>query len=357
MSERRLRLGLIGAGMIGQVAHLSNFIQNRACDVVALAELRPELGRLAAERFGVPKVYASHADLLAQADIDAVVVVTRRAATGPVVLDALRAGKHVLSEKPMAHTVAQGEVLVQAAVAGGLRYAVGYMKRHDAGTETASRLLDGLRRSGELGRIVLVRAFCHGGAFACGTDGYVMTDEARPEGLSLWPEAPDWVPEAHRADYAWFLNVYSHDINLLRHLLGGTLALKAVDVGRRQGGAVLFDVGDFPVTFDYAETASDEWTEGVDICFERGRLSLGFGSPMVRNAPARVTVARAGQGVTQVSVPWSWAFRRQADAFVGDVLAGRTPAADGADALEDIRIVERIWRRQLNDEGGRARAG
>ncbi len=355
--KNRVRIGMIGAGMVGQVAHLSNFTQNSDCEVVALAELRPELGKLVAAKFGVPKVYGSHADLLAKADVNAVVVVTRRAATGPIVLDALKAGKHVLSEKPMAHTIDQGETLVRAAAARGLCYAIGYMKRHDAGTEDAKHLLDRFRQTGELGRIVLARAYCHGGAFACGTDGYAMTDEPRPDGIELWPEGPDWIAEQNRADYAWFLNVYSHDINLLRHLLGGSLAVRAVDVKRRKGGLVLFDAGEFPVTLEFAEVQFDEWTEGLEIYFERGRLTLSFASPMLRNVPARVTVERAGEGATRRAVPWSWAFRRQADAFVADILAKRTPAASGADALEDVRLVEQIWRRQIDDDRGRARNG
>src|SRR5258706_15974669 len=99
-----VRIGMIGAGMIGQLAHLSNYVRTPGCRVTALAELRPDLGKAAMDTFGVPKMYGSHREMLAANEIDATVVVTRRPATGPVVLDVLNAGKHVLSEKPMAHT-------------------------------------------------------------------------------------------------------------------------------------------------------------------------------------------------------------------------------------------------------------
>src|ERR1700726_4357142 len=91
-----VRIGIVGAGMVGQLAHLANFVQIPGCRVTALAELRPALGRLAADRFGVPQVFASHREMLAADVADAIVVVTRRPATGPVVLEALEAGKHVL---------------------------------------------------------------------------------------------------------------------------------------------------------------------------------------------------------------------------------------------------------------------
>jgi predicted dehydrogenase len=346
---RRLGIGMIGAGMVGQVAHLSNLVQIAACEVVALAELRPELGRQAAARFGVPKVYASHHELLRDERVEAVVVVTRRAATGPVVLDALTAGKHVLSEKPMAHSLVQAARLVEAAAARDLRYAVGFMKRHDAGTQLAKRLLDEARAGGALGNILLVRVYCHGGDFACGVDGFVMTDEPRPEGLALWPVTPEWLPADLGEDYAWFLNVYSHDINLLRYLLPEPCVVKAAALSHRNGRIVLLDAGAFPVVLELAESSAHEWQEGVEVLFERGRLALSFASPMRRNEPARVTLYRAGAGATEHVVEWSWSFRRQAEAFVSDVLTGGVPLASGRDGLEDMRLVEEIWGCHLRD--------
>ena len=84
------------------------------CRVVALADLRPELAAAAAAKFGVKRTYRTHLELLADREVAAVVVVTRRRATGPIVLDALNSGRHVLSEKPMAYTTEQARTLVEA---------------------------------------------------------------------------------------------------------------------------------------------------------------------------------------------------------------------------------------------------
>src|SRR5262245_43429965 len=123
--QRKLNIGMIGAGFIGQLAHLMNYIEIPGCQILGLAEFRPELRRKVAERYGIPRVYATHRDLLQDADIEAVVVVTPRPYTAPVVLDCLEAGKHVLSEKPMAGTSEQGERLVECARRRKLHYAVG----------------------------------------------------------------------------------------------------------------------------------------------------------------------------------------------------------------------------------------
>src|SRR5262249_36222843 len=262
--SRAIGIGMVGAGMVGQLAHLANFAKVPGCRVTAIAELRPQLGKLAAERFGVPRVYASHRDMLAADAVDAVVVVTRRPATGPVVLDVLTAGKHVLSEKPMAHTLYQGRRLVEAARARGLTYSVGFMKRYDAGTARARQLLDGFLASGELGRILLMRTWCFGGEFVCGADGYVMTHEDRPEGLEVWPVAPDFIPPEERGDYAQFLNVFVHDLNLIRLFAGGTPAVRAVDLDRKNGRTVLFDCGSFPAVLEMSEQTGTQWNEGLE---------------------------------------------------------------------------------------------
>src|SRR5262249_26286870 len=199
--SRAIGIGMVGAGMVGQLAHLANFAKVPGCRVTAIAELRPQLGKLAAERFGVPRVYASHREMLAADAVDAVVVVTRRPATGPIVLDALQAGKHVLSEKPMAHSVEQGRRLVEAARARGLVYSIGFMKRHDAGTAAARRLLAEWLASGEMGSATLLRAWCYGGEFNLRPQDSVMSDEVRPEGLELWPTTPEFIPRAQREDY------------------------------------------------------------------------------------------------------------------------------------------------------------
>ncbi len=341
-----LGIGMVGAGMVGQLAHLANFAEIPGCRVVALAELRPDLGQSAATRFGVPRLYDSHRTLLQDPEVEAVVVVTKRPATGPVVLDCLAAGRHVLSEKPMAHTVEQAERLAQAAEAAGRIYSVGYMKRHDAGTHKAKALFDHYVASGELGAVLTLRLASWCGEFACGTGGFVMTPEPRPDGLELWPTAPDWLPAERAEDYAWFLNVFCHDLNLLRHLLGRTPEPRYADFTRRNGRVAAFDGGGFPVVMEFGEQQGTAWTEGVEIVFERGRLTLDFVSPLVRNQPARVTLTR-GTEVTRFDLGWSWSFKRQAEAFVADIRQTRTPLASGSDSVEDLRLAERLWRLAL----------
>jgi predicted dehydrogenase len=344
-----IRIGMIGAGMVGQITHLANFASLPGCRVLAIAELRSELGRLAASRYEVPRLYPSHHELLADPDIDAVVVVTRRPATGPIVLDALRARKHVLSEKPMAHTVEQGARLVAAARSANVIYSIGYMKRHDAGVQHAKQFYETALKSGDYGRPLLMRVYCFNGDFQVGRGDFVMTKEPRPEGLELWPVAPDWLPASMHSDYAAFLNVFIHDLNLIRFFIGRTPAVTAVDMGHPNGRIAMLDAGDFPCILEMGEVPFPRWHEGIEIFFERGRLRVELPPPLLQGTPASIefTPACDTPKVDLRAAP-SWAFHRQAEAFITDIAESRPPIAGGADALEDLRLAEQIWSAHLS---------
>jgi predicted dehydrogenase len=345
-----VKIGLIGAGMIGQVAHLANFSEIDGCRVVAIAELREGLGEEAARKFGVPAVYPSHRELLRDPDIDAVVVVTRRPATGPIVLDALRAGKHVLSEKPMAHTVEQAMRLVTAAAERDLVYAIGFMKRYDAGVQRAKELLRALCAGREIGPVAFVRAYCFAGGTTSGSGGFVMTGEERSEGIELWPTAPPWLPDDLADQYAGFLNVYLHTINLLRFLLDATPTVTFVDFRHRLGQVAGLDFGQFSAVLELGSLPSTgDWHEGIEIVFERGKLTIELPQPLLRGIPATVRLYRAGnegQTTTFVAEP-SWAFRRQAEAFVRSVAERSEPIAGARDAVADLELAEEMFRRHF----------
>ena len=235
-------IGIIGMGMVGQMCHLANFVSNPACRVVAIADLRPDLLAAAAARFGISRAYQTHRELLDDDKVSGVVVVTRRRATGAIVLDALNSGRHVLSEKPMAYTFDQAATLVDAARKRELVYSIGYMKRHDAGVTRARQLLERVRADGSLGRIVGSHAWCFGGLTGASPDSFVMTTEERPEGLELWQDGPNWMPADVRPRYDVFLNVFSHIINLARHLLGASPTLHAADATKPEAASMTFSI-------------------------------------------------------------------------------------------------------------------
>lgn len=342
---------MIGAGFVGQLAHLMNLTESARCEVVALAEFRPELRRKVAARYGIPRAYATHRELLRDPEVEAVVVVTPRNHTGPVALDCLKAGKHALTEKPMAGTYEQGKKLVAAAKKSKVVYAVGYMKRHDEGVQAAKKMLDGLIKSGELGPVVFARAHCFMGDSYANPYGHVVTDEKPDYSDAGWPAAPAWVPKKRVMDFAAYINTYSHNINLLRYLFGRTPSAEYANFDNMEGRLAALNFGGFVAALEAGRSMSLRgWDEVTEVYFRDGKLTIKTPPALLRNVPATVELYKAGK-IQQVVSPqpsWSWAFRRQTEAFVADALDGRAPLASGADSLDDLRLHEEMWRLDLS---------
>lgn len=341
-----VRVGIVGVGFVGQVGHLLNYLELKDCEVVAIADVVPERRTAVQRKHGIPNAYESHRELLNRCDVDAVVAVTRPYHVGPVALDCLNAGKHVLTEKPMALTVGQGERLVEAAATNGLRYAIGYMRRHDEGVRQAKRVLDDLMATNELGPVTLARFYCFQGEDFCNCPGAVGLGGKRPEGLKSWPSAPEWLEPDRHADYYSFVNIFVHDINLMRYLFGRTPEARRFDMWAGDIGVALFDFGDFPAVLECGNIKQDKWTEGVEILFRHGRMTIDLPAAFLRDVPAKVTVYREGyEGHPEAfAVAPSWSFRKQAQAFIEDIANMREPVTSGSDALEDSRLIDRLWR-------------
>ncbi len=176
-ASSKVRIGYVGCGFMAQKVHLPNFLSIPECEVVALAEVRPELGKTVQARLGIPELYADHQAMLADADIDAVAVSAAYAVQGDIACDALAAGKDVFMEKPMAISLDQADAILEAERQSGKRLMIGYMKRYDAGNELVKSTLNEFAATGEVGRLTYARnhGFC--GDWISGLDTHMDTSE------------------------------------------------------------------------------------------------------------------------------------------------------------------------------------
>jgi len=142
MTERKLGVGVIGAGGISRFAHLPNLARNPRVELVAVADIDPDKARAASAEHDIPGCYDNYDDLLADPRVDAVTVTTWPTAHAAPVIAAARAGKHVLCEKPIATTLADADAMVAAAAAAGVKFTMGYQHRFGTALPLVRRLLD-----------------------------------------------------------------------------------------------------------------------------------------------------------------------------------------------------------------------
>ena len=133
-------VAVIGAGAIG-LDHINSFQQHPAAKVVALAETSPARGREAADRFGIKELVTDYRKLLRRADIDVVSIALPNYLHAKVALAALRAGKHVMLDKPMATNARDAAQLVATAKQGKRLLMVGQNIRFTPDVQTAKQLV------------------------------------------------------------------------------------------------------------------------------------------------------------------------------------------------------------------------
>lgn len=152
--KEAVRIGVVGAGAIAQLAHLPVLSKMRGAQLVALCDNDRPKARALADRFGVPDVFTDIEDLFELDQLDAVVIATPNHLHEPHVLSALAAKLHVLCERPLSLTSRGIERILAAAsrVDRTVTVANNHRFRNDV------QNLDRFVRGGELGRVIGVRA-------------------------------------------------------------------------------------------------------------------------------------------------------------------------------------------------------
>lgn len=112
---RRLRIGLIGAGNNTRLRHIPGLCALEGVEIVGVCNRRPESTATVAREYNLPRTYASWQEVIADPDIDAVVIGTWPYLHCPITLAALEAGKHVLTEARLSMNAAEAHRMLQAA--------------------------------------------------------------------------------------------------------------------------------------------------------------------------------------------------------------------------------------------------
>jgi predicted dehydrogenase len=148
-----VRIGIIGCG-IGDF-HAEAYLLDKRADVVSLAGLDIPRCLEICKKHNIPEHTTNYEDILSRADVDAVSIAVPNHLHAPIAIAALRAGKHVLLEKPIGLSAAEGEQIVAEANAAGKVFGISFNKRYRADVE----LLKAQAKAGALGEIYYAKAF------------------------------------------------------------------------------------------------------------------------------------------------------------------------------------------------------
>ncbi len=154
---KTIRWGMIGCGSVAEVKSGPGLYKAQHSTLAGLTSRRPEIARSYAERHGVPRVYDSVDELLADQDIDAVYIATPPSSHRVLSLQVANAGKHVYVEKPMATRFAECQDIVDVCAKNGVRLFVAFYRR---GMPRFLKVKEWLT-SGAIGELRCVRVVQH----------------------------------------------------------------------------------------------------------------------------------------------------------------------------------------------------
>jgi predicted dehydrogenase len=350
-SSNRLRVGVIGCGLVAQVMHLPHLRElDDRFEVAAVCDLSPAALEFAGAMFPSARRHSAWEELLA--DVDAVLVLTA-GSHAPVAVAAAEAGVHVFVEKPMCFSVEEGEQMIAAARAAGVVLMVGYMKRYDPSYEELARTLDPGRvtfaRITTLESPIEAYALHHRRPAPQALDPDVLArlvadDEARLR-AALHGDDPFLV----RAYRALLLDSMVHELNGVRGLLGEPTALHSARIwGEPSGVTLTASFGDVEAAFAWIDLPgiarySQDWSfYGPDA-----RATLEFPSPLLRNAPTRLVLEDGEPGGVasrriEHTVSYEEAFKRELEEFAAAIAEGREPRTGGEDGLRDVALCRSI---------------
>ena len=191
---RKVRIGVIGLGWPGQ-EHLKHYKAIKQVDVEALCDIDAELAQRIASENDVKEVYSDHEDLLRNEKIDAVSVCLPNYLHSPVTIDALKASKHVLCEKPPALNAKQAQKMADVASGNGKILMYALMQRFRADVQIVKDFVE----SGDLGKIYFAKTgYVRRRDIPSGSGGWFL-DKSRAGGGALIDIG------VHALDRAWYM--------------------------------------------------------------------------------------------------------------------------------------------------------
>lgn len=317
---KQLNIGIIGAGRIGKV-HMQSITYNvPTAKVLGITDVFKDGLQELADKYGIEKVYADYKEMLADKDIDAVLVCSSTDTHADISIEAAKAGKHVFCEKPVDLTPEKVQAVIDAVAEAGVKLQVGFNRRFDHNFAHVRSLIN----EGKVGNLELIKI------------------------TSRDPEPPP-------AEYAavsggMFLDMTIHDFDMARFLAGSDVtevyasATCLVDPAIGEAGDVdtaiinlKFENGALGV-IDNSRRAAYGYDQRIEVFGSKGAAMAA------NDTPTNVTVMNA-DGVTTDKPLYFFlerymqSFRDEMVQFVDAVLNDKETPTTGVDGLNSILVA------------------
>ncbi|KAI9655081.1 MAG: hypothetical protein M1821_005564 [Bathelium mastoideum] len=357
-SGRVVRVGIVGCGMVTQVVHIPtlNFLSHLfqvtyLCDVSEDATRHSQLKVAGASK---PKTTRSVEELCIAPEVDLVLIATNHAFHSSDAMLALRANKLVFIEKPIALTLRDTDLIINAEkAAGGAKVFVGYMRRY------AAAFSDAVKEVSSIGQIRYVRVrdiIGPNSVFVAQSGTYPRTfsDYREEDSEALRTKTQDDIQQAVQAELGipvtketemmWqMLSILgSHDLSAMREILGMPDGVKADD------DSAIFQYPDFAVAYESGVDQVARFDASIEIFGDTKTVKVCLDTPFIKGLPTTMVIK---DSLPDGSYRESTIRRTYEDPFTLElkevyewVVDGKAPKTGAADSRQDLEILGMLMR-------------
>jgi predicted dehydrogenase len=322
MARDTVRWGIIGCGDVCEVKSGPGFQKAEGSQLVAVMRRDRARAEDFARRHGVPRVHDDAAALIADPEVDAIYIATPPSTHAPYTLQAAAAGKPVYVEKPMATTAAEGQAMVDACRAAGVPLFVAYYRR-------------------ALPRFQRVKALLAEGAIGtpCAVN-MVLCEPPRPGHVPPSPTA--WRLDPAIAGAGLFLDLGSHMLDLLDHLLGPIAQARGAAVNRA-GLYAAEDTIAAQLSFEGGVVGSAAWSFVTGVKLDRTEILGTAGKLQYACFEDAPVVLETAAGRQEIPVPHPPHVQQPLIQTIVDQLRGRGRAlSDASNGLRATAVMDEI---------------
>lgn len=318
----QIGLGVIGAGRIAHVM-CDAYAEIPQAKLVAVTDVNPEAADAVRTKYGIARTYATHHELLADKDVDAVVICSPTPTHAAITIEAARAGKHIFCQKPMALTLEDCDAMVAAAGKAGVVLQIGFMLRFTPPFGEAKKWID----EGEIGDVIGLTSSLFG-----------------------WVPSADWFYDP-KIGGGVLIDTLSHTFDLFRWYNGDFATVYASGGAYVLDGARRFGTPDNVMAHFRFKNGTmgnlyGSWTSGygdltVQVYGTNGTISIDLmekqgGRFYIRNRRGENS---RPQGWSNMGILWKYGYQGEARHFVMTLLGKAQPMPTGEDGREAIRAL------------------
>jgi predicted dehydrogenase len=323
--SRMLRWGIVSTADIGVRKVIPGMRKAARCEVVAIASRDGDQARTVADELGIPTAHPSYDALLADPAVDAVYIPLPNHLHMDWTIAALRAGKHVLCEKPLAMTADDAQRMVDVAHETGLHLMEAFMYRHHPTWVAAMDIVT----SGRIGTVTAVQSWF----------SYFNDDTANIRNILEYGGGA-------------LFDIGCYSVNLSRMVFGGEPSHVQASLRRDPVTGVdalvsaILDFDDGIASFTCAIRSEPD--QRVDIYGTTGRISIDIPFNIPPDRPTRIRLTAGGDppiepDTTVLEFPTADPYTVEVERFAEAVLDGGPTPVPPEDAVANLRVIEEIF--------------